>query len=76
MTIKSLNKWFREHYPKYIISLTKEDNFYKATITSDKYYYNDNIITFIVRSKRLGNLKTRILEYLEPNTDKTLNLIV
>lgn len=66
MTTKSLNKWFRENHPEYTISITKEDDSYKATITSDKYYYNDDIIAFIVRSRRLGDLKTRILEYILP----------
>lgn len=72
MTIKTLNKWFREHYPNYLISITREDDIYKATITFDQ---KSDIIALVTRSKRLGDLKTRVLEYLDSNADKVLNLV-
>lgn len=72
MTIETLNKWFREHYPNYLISVTREDDDYKATISFDQ---GSDIIALVTRSKRLGNLKTRVLEYLNSNANKVLNLV-
>lgn len=72
MTVETLNKWFREHHPNRLVSITKEEDNYKATITFDQ---KSDMIALVTRSKRLGDLKTRVLEYLDSNADKVLNLV-
>ena len=70
MTVETLSKWFKEHHPKYEISILKKGDIYEAAITTDYYKYDDNKIAFIVRSKRLKNLKTSVLECITPEPVK------
>lgn len=76
MTAKTLGKWFKECYPRYSFTLTKENDIYKASISHELFKYNGNIVDFVICSKNLNNLKKSISEYMRSDTEKIKNFLI